>query len=107
MDVRGRAADDGTPARHERGEGEHIGARTVEDGVHLGVLAELLPHHLAEALGVLVFTVGDLVALVGLGQSRQHLGVHAGVVVARETAAGGVVESCHDPILPHPPRFRG
>ena len=39
-----------------------------------------------QARGVDVLAVGDLVAAVGGGDGGEHLGVHAGVVVAREAA---------------------
>ena len=42
-----------------------------------------------------VLAVGDLVAAVGLGERREHLGVQAGVVVGREAAALGVVQGAH------------
>ena len=92
VDVRGRRRDDGAPARQHAGQRDDVRTRAVEDGERLGVLAEVLADHLLQAGGVPVLPVRDLVAAVRRGDRSEHLGVHAGVVVAREAAPVGVVE---------------
>jgi hypothetical protein len=79
-----------------------LASRAVEDGKHLGALAEVPDDELLQALGVDVPAVGDLVSLVGRRDGSEHLWVDARVVVAREAAERGIVQpkrrvesSCH------------
>ena len=73
----------------------------VEDREGLDARAEVLGEDLLQALGVDVFAVGDLVAVVRGGDRGEDLGVHARVVVGGEAADGRVVELFgHRTILP-------
>ena len=86
------AADHRAPARQHRLQTDHVGARAVEHGKHLGPVAEVLDDELLQALGVDVPAVGDLVPLVGGRDGGEHLWVDARVVVAREAAERGIVQ---------------
>ena len=99
VDVRGPGRDDRAPAGQHAGERDDVRAGAVEDRERLGLRAEVLAHDLLQALGVDVLAVGDLVAVVRGGDRGEHLGVHAGVVVAREAAGVRVVQWGHRSIL--------
>src|SRR5690606_2420644 len=76
-------------------QGDDVGGGAVEDRPGAGLLAEVLPEHLLQRLGVDVVAVGDLVTAVGVGDGPEDLGVHTGVVVAGERPLPGVVAHGH------------
>ena len=92
VDVRRRRADHGAPAGEQGLQRQHVGAGAVEDREAFDAGAEVPFHEHLQPGGVVVFAVGDLVALVGCGQGRQDFRVDARVVVGGEAPDGGVVE---------------
>ena len=74
-------------------EAQYVGAGSVEHRVGDGVSSEVLPHEFLEPSGVHVLPVGNLVAFIGGCQRGEYLGMHAGVVVRREAAYLGIVET--------------
>ena len=52
--------------------------------------------HLLQSGCVDVLAVGDLVSVVGVGDRREHLGVHTRIVVGGEATDRGVVKWAHD-----------
>ena len=83
-DVRGLRADHVLPRVQGEPEADEVGAGAVEDERDLGVPAEVRPHRRDRAVGDGVGPVRGRVSGVGIGDRRQHLGVHAAVVVAAE-----------------------
>ena len=83
VDVRGLGADDGLEGPQHGGQRGDVAAGAVEDREGLDV-AEELAHALLQRERPVVVAVGGREAVVGRGDRREHGGVHAGVVVARE-----------------------
>ena len=63
----GRGTNDATPARNHRLQTQNVCARAVEDGENFDSVTEVFCHHNSEMLGVLVFSVGNLVSAVDDG----------------------------------------
>ena len=98
VDVRGLGADD----RPQRGSIDCSPRTFAPVPLNTGnadAVPEVPAHDLLQALGVHVLAVGDLVPAVRRGDRREHLGVHARVVVGGEAADAGVVQSGHDPSI--------
>ena len=86
VDVRRLCADDRSPAGQHREQTDDVGAGAVEHREGLHTRTEVLCAHLLQSGCVDVLAVGDLVSVVGVGDRREHLGVHTRVVVGGEAA---------------------
>ncbi len=85
VDVRGFGAEHGLERAGCGLQAENVGSGAVEDEEDVDV-SEVLAKLGAGAVGIVVVAVADGVAGVGGGQGFEHFGMHAGVVIAGETA---------------------
>jgi hypothetical protein len=89
LEVGGRGTDHALPRAAQRAQRHDVRTGPVEDEEGVRFVAEVLPEAALDGGGGIVVPVRRRVPVVGGGQRREHVGVHAGVVVAAEAAPHG------------------
>jgi len=88
VDVGVVAAQHGMIGTSQRLQPQNIRAGAIEGEENCNVGPEMLFESFHRGAGVGVVSVGDYMALIDASDGLQNLGVHTGIVVAGEGAAG-------------------